>query len=112
MLIEAEYSERTGVLNVKMAEFIGDVIQDNILDQKDVGNGFTQGRTMRRVASIPATVFRQWQLEFERTGGKLQPNWGNDWRKFRDKKIAANPEFRTVDKMLHVTPNATQIIIK
>jgi hypothetical protein len=112
MLIEAEYSERTGVLNVKMAEFIGDVIQGNILDQKDAGNGFTRERTMRRVAAVPATVFRQWQKEFERIGGKNQIHWTDDWRKFRDKKLAAHPEFRTVDKMLHVTPNAGSILVK
>lgn len=112
MLIEAEYNERTGVLNLQMAEWIGDVLVDNLLDQKDPRNGFTQDRTMRRVASVPISVFREWQIEFERIGGKRQLHWQDDWRKFREKKLADHPEYRTVDKMLHVTPHAGNILVK
>lgn len=112
MLIEADYDERTGKLDIKMAEYIGDVLQENIIGQKDPANGFTMNRTMRKVASIPSTIFREWQMEFERIGGKRQTNWGNDWRKFRDRKLADHPEYRTVDKMLHVSPNAGNIVVK
>lgn len=112
MLIEAEYSERTGKLELKCAELIGDVLQGNILDQKDPGNGFSAGRTMRKVASIPTSVFAEWQREFDKIGGKQQTHWSNDWRKFRDKKLAEHPEYRTVDKMLHVTPHDGHIIVR
>ncbi len=111
-IIEGEYDERTGVLSLRCAEFIGTEIAENIIDQKDPGNGFSAGRTMRRVASIPTSVFRKWQIEFEKMGGKNQIHWTDDWRKFREKKLADHPEFRTVDKMLHVTPHAGNIIVK
>ena len=112
MLIEAEYSERTGKLELKMIEYIGDVLQENILDQKDGGNGFTEGRSMRRTASIPSTIFREWQLEFEKRHGVPPSVAVNDWRKFRERKLSEHPEYRTVDKMLHVTPYAGNIIVK
>ena len=112
MLIEAEWNERKGTLELKMAEHIGNVLVDNLLSQKDGGNGFTSGRTMRKVASIPTSVFREWQIEFEKIGGKNQLNWPDDWRKFRDRKLSEHPEYRTVDKMLHTTPYPTQIIVK
>lgn len=112
MLIEAEWNERKGTLELKMAEYIGDVLVENLLSQKDGGNGFTAGRTMRKVASIPTSVFREWQVEFEKIGGKTQLNWSDDWRKFRDKKLADHPEYRSVDKMLHVGPADGHIIIK
>ena len=112
ILIEGEYNEAKGTLSLKMAEYIGDVLAENIIDRKSDGNGFSAGRTMRKVASIPTAVFRQWQIEFEKMGGKQQIHWTDDWRKFREKKLAAHPEYRTVDKMLHYTPSPGNIIIK
>lgn len=111
-IIEGEYDDRTGVLSLKCAENITAEINDNLMAQQDPNNGFSAGRTMRRVASIPISVFRSWQIEFERMGGKNQLHWTDDWRKFREKKLADHPEYRTVDKMLHVTPNSGNIIIK
>lgn len=112
MFYEANYDERKGVLSLRTLDYHNDVVMDNLLDQKDSSNGFSAGRTMRRVASVPTEVFYGWQREFERIGGKKQSNWTHDWRLFRDKKIAENPQFRNVDKLLHVTPNSGNIIIK
>ena len=112
ILIEGEWNEAKGTLSLKMAEYIGDVLLENIASRKEYGNGFTEGRTMRKVASIPSAVFRQWQIEFEKMGGKNQIHWTDDWRKFREKKLADHPEYRTVDKMLHMTPSPGNIIIK
>ncbi len=113
-LIEA--TDEKGRYYWRFAEYVGDVIADNIQAQKDPCNGFTrsrEGAVGRKIASIPTSVFRSWQAEFERREGpKGHGDWVPDWKVFLRAKIDAHPEYRTVDKLLHVTPNASSVIVK
>lgn len=93
-------------------EYIGDAIAQNLLEQKNPQKS-KEGAFGRKIASIPITVYRQWQKEFDQTGARTDGGkWGNDWKKFLRKKISENPQFRTVDKLLHITPNPGHTIIK
>ena len=92
-------------------EYIGDVIKENLEAQKHPEK-MGEGARGRKIASIPTSVFRSWQREFEQTGAKQQDRWVPDWRIFLRKKIDEHPQFRTVDKMLHVSPYMGNTIIK
>lgn len=106
-----EIEENKGKFTYHFAEYIGDVIAENIQEQK-MERKCREGGFGRKIASIPSTVFRAWQKEFEQMGGKQQDKWVADWGAFLKRKIDKHPEFRTVDKLLHVTPNAGNTIIK
>ena len=92
-------------------EYIGDVIKENMQAQKHPEK-MGEGARGRKIASIPTSVYRTWQKEFEKIGAKNHDNWLPDWKIFLRKKIDDHPQFRTVDKMLHVTPNAGNTFIK
>ena len=106
-----ETEENKGKYVWKWAEFIGDVIEENRQAQKQQEK-IKEGAMGRKIASIPVPVYKQWQKEFTQIGGKQQDKWTEDWKVFLRKKIDAHPEFRTVDKMLHVTPYMGHTIIK
>lgn len=109
MLYEAE--ENKGKYLWKWAHYIGDVLAQNKEVQKEPAK-IGEGALGRKIASIPCAVYRSWQREFEQRGGKSQDKWVEDWGVFLRRKINEHPEFRTVDKMLHVTPNPGNTIIK
>jgi len=92
-------------------EYIGDVVEANRQAQKEPQK-IGEGALGRKIASIPTSVYGAWQQEFNTKIGKTHNGWTTEWKAFLRKKIDAHPEFRTVDKMLHITPNQGSIFVK
>lgn len=91
------------------------LLLQNAAERKDPSNGFTrsrEGACGRKIASIDPIVYRSWQQEFERIGGKRQADWVPDWRRFVMKKLAENPQYYTVDKLVSHNANEGSIIVK
>ena len=111
----ADYNERTGVLHIRTHEYVLPVIEANRQSKKDPSNGFTQSRegALGRLIGRPSsTRYRQWQMEFERMGGKMQSNWVPDWQKFLRKKLKEDHDSRTVARLVNPGANDKHIIIK
>ena len=102
-MIDGFYNEKTGEIGITQQEYIGDVIQSNIEKQKDGTNGWTKDRNMRQVGSIPYSILMD--SEFR----NLNPEERHLALKWLLEK---HPEFRTVDKMLHVGPADGHILVK
>ena len=108
-LVEA--NEEKGRYHWIWKEYIGDVVEEN-RRARAVKEKIGEGAMGRKIASIPTSVFRSWQEEFEKQGGKKQDNWTHDWKSFLWRKIQEHPQFRTVDKLLHVGPADGHVFVR
>lgn len=111
----ADYDEKKRTLNLYGVKDLGYIFKANAEARKDPNNGFSksrEGALARKVASVDMDVYRSWQIEFEKMGGKKQDKWVEDWNKFYDKKLRENPCFYTVDALRHFGPSDGHIIVK
>lgn len=80
-----------------------DLIKENLEAQRDGSNGWTDDRHFRRVGKIPYELYVDPDFQALTTPEKqLFLKW------FLNK----NPQFRTVDKLLHVGANDGHVIVK
>jgi len=115
MLITVEYDKKTEKLHIRTHEYVAPLVDQNNEDKLDPSNGFTRSREGvfgRRIGAPSTSQYRQWQMEFERNGGKQQDNWVPDWQKFLRKKLETNDDARTVRKLRTVSPNEKHVLIK
>jgi len=102
-MIDGFYDEDTGNLSITQQEYIGDIIEQNLSKQRDGSNGWTKDRMFRHVASIPCSV-----AAMERIRAMKDDAQHLELQRILNK----HPEFKTVDKMLHVGPADGHILIK
>jgi hypothetical protein len=95
----------------QFADYIGDVLLQNRDEQKREQK-IREGALGRKIGSIPSSVYRTWQMEFERIGGKSQDDWTGDWRVFLWRKLEMNPEYRTVARLKTQGPADGHILVK
>ena len=104
---ERSYYDEQGRLVWERVVNHAPVINANDDRQKDVTNGFSEGRNFRQIGSIPADAFHRWALEtnYYRMD-KIQKNFAV--RKY----LNDHPEFRTVQQLVTHGPNDGNVIIK
>jgi hypothetical protein len=98
---------KRGDVIYEAVEDISEALNDNLASQADPDNGFTAGRTMRKVANIPVSVYHQWA----RSIGYYSMSQADKWIHMR-KFLKDNPQYSSVDKLKHNTVNQGSIIIK
>jgi len=103
------YDDRTGNIYYEATENITDVLQENLILQKDDSNGFTKDRTMRQICNIPNAVYHQFA---KRTGYYGMD--ASDKKKELEKFLKEYRQYCTgKDGLLkHDTANQGNIIIK
>lgn len=65
--VAQRYFEQDGVLHRQKVQDIEPAIDANTRERNETG-GWTRQRTMRKAASIPATVYYDWIVEWQRRG--------------------------------------------
>lgn len=113
--VHVAYDPAKETIHMQTVHNSAPLVLQNAEERKDPRNGFSdsrQGACARKIASVDSVVYRQWQKEFERIGGKKQGDWVPDWRKFLQAKLAMNPQFMTVEKMVSHNVNEGRIIVK
>lgn len=106
-----ETEEVKGKIRWHIADHIGDVLAQNLEEQKREQK-ISEGALGRKIGSIPCSVFRSWQIEFEQIGGKSQNDWTADWRTFLWRKLQLHPEYRTVARLKTEGPADGHILIR
>jgi len=113
--IHIRYDTVTEEMHMFGVQNTAPLLLQNAAERKDPSNGFSndrQGATGRKIASVDPVVYRLWQVEFEKAGGKSQGNWTADWRAFLHKKLSENPQYYTVENLVTKNANDGHIVIK
>ena len=108
----ADYDENKGVFTYARAVDVAPVIEANLEAQKDPQNGFFQERLGRHIGEIPEIIyysdvlpkFRLFEKEF--AGDDLRMKKGEYLKSF----LNEHPQYRTVDAILHKSPNPNILI--
>lgn len=69
-------------------------LNQNAVERSMGHNGFTRGRTMRKIADIPLNVLVMWMREDGTNYFQMGPQEKQKWLR---RKILENPKFMTVD---------------
>ena len=104
---DADYDPRKDTLTYSKAQVITDHVEANLEEQVSGLNGWTEGRTMRKIGSITPMAFYHWYVTNKI--GDLSPV---DRQAELVKFLQSNPQFRTVDALKHDTANQGHVIIK
>lgn len=110
-----EYDTLKKTLHMYGVRDLREHFASNAEERKDPNNGFSysrEGGLARKIASVDTIVYREWQREFERIGGKQQANWTADWRKFLMRKLAENPQHYTVERLKNEASDAGHVFIR
>lgn len=113
--IHIRHDTDRGELHMFGVQNTAPLLLQNAQERKDPSNGFSrerQGAMGRKIASVDPVVYRTWQMEFEKTGGKNQGNWVPDWRTFLRKKLSENPQYYTVENLVTHNANDAHIVVK
>jgi hypothetical protein len=104
---DADYDYRKGVYTYGRIQDITDHLEDNLEQQVSGLNGWTEGRTMRKIGSITPIAFYKWYLQ-----NKIADLPKVEQQAELVKFLQSNPQFRTVDKLKHDTVDQGHIIVK
>lgn len=107
MAESAYFDEKRGNIYYEAVEEITDAVNSNFESQADPNNGFTAGRTMRKIADIPVSVFHPWA----RKTGYYMMDKLDKWRAMKV-FLREHPEYSTVTKLKHDTANQGSIFVK
>lgn len=94
---------KTGKWGYTVTHDHSDLIKKNIDAQNDGSNGFTKDRTLRRIGSIPMELY---------VDPDFQQLTTDERTVFLKWFLGKHPQFRTVDKMLHVNPAPGNVWIR
>ena len=92
-----------GVYHYRETYDFAPVINSNMVEQQSGKNGWTPDRTMRLIARIPAVLYNSPDFR------ALEPE---ERQLFLRWFLEQHPEYRTVDKLLHVGANDGHVIIR
>lgn len=100
---DADYDPKTGVYSYREWHDHSELIEENRKMQQDGGNGFTQDREFRLIGRVPSSLLYD---EDYRNLSSAEKQLFLRWL------LDKHPEWRTVDKILHVDPSPGHIIVK
>jgi hypothetical protein len=103
----AYFDEKRGNIYYSAVEDISDAVNSNLESQADPNNGFTEDKTLRKIADIPVSVFHPWARKI----GYYAMDKLDRWRSMK-MFLREHPEYSTVTALKHNTANQGSIFIK